>query len=60
MIINEVKLKELLNKKGITKSALCDEIGISSRTIAKIGKGENINDKVVQKIAVFLGVESAD
>lgn len=60
MIINEVKLKELLNKKGITKSALCDEIGISSRTIAKIGKGENINDKVAQKIAVFLGVESAD
>ena len=39
MIINEVKLKELLKKKGITKSALCDEIGISSRTIAKIGKG---------------------
>ena len=51
MIINEVKLKESLKKKGITKSALCDEIGISSRTIAKIGKGDDINDKVAQKIA---------
>ena len=53
MIINEVKLKELLKKRGITKSALCDEIGISSRTIAKIGKSEDINDKVAQKIAEF-------
>lgn len=60
MIINEVKLKESLKKKGITKSALCDEIGISSRTIAKIGKGEDINDKVAQKIAEFLGVENTD
>ncbi len=60
MIINEVKLKELLNKKGITKSALCDEIGISSRTIAKIAKSEDISNKVAQKIADFLGVESGD
>ena len=60
MIINEVKLKELLKKKGITKSALCDEIGVSSRTIAKIGKGEDINDKVAKKIAEFLGVEKTD
>ena len=60
MIINEVKLKELLKKKGITKSALCNEIGISSRTIAIIGKGEDINDKVAKKIAEFLGVENID
>ena len=39
MIIDQAKLKDLLKKKGLTKSALCAEIGISSRTIAKIGKG---------------------
>lgn len=54
MIINESKLKELLKKKGITKSALCEKLGISSRTIAKISKGEEINDNVVGKILIFL------
>lgn len=54
MIVNEAKLKELLNRKGITKSALCEKVGISSRTIAKISKGEDINDNVVGKILAFL------
>ncbi len=54
MIINETKLKELLKRKGITKSALCEKVGISSRTIAKISKGEDINDNVVGKILAFL------
>ena len=54
MIINETKLKELLKRKGITKSALCEKVGISSRTIAKISKGEDINDNVVGKILIFL------
>lgn len=60
MVINETKLKLLLKEKGITKSALCAELGISSRTIAKIGKGEDINEKVAQKIAEFLGVDNSD
>lgn len=58
MIINQEKLRELLKNKGLTKSGLCDEIGISSRTIAKIAKGEDINDKVVGRIAGILGVNS--
>lgn len=57
MIIDQAKLKDLLNKKGLTKSALCAEIGISSRTIAKIGKGEDINDNVVKRIAEYLGAD---
>ena len=60
MVINEAKLKLLLKEKGITKSALCAELGISSRTIAKIGKCEDINEKVAQKIAKFLGVDNLD
>ena len=54
MIVSEQKLEELLNKKGVTKSGLCDILGISSRTIAKIKKHEDINDKVIEKIATFL------
>ena len=60
MIISESKLKELLNKKGITKSALCEKIGISSRTIAKISKGEEINDNVVMKILTYLDASFDD
>ncbi len=60
MIINEAKLKELLKRKGITKSALCEKVGISSRTIAKISKGEDINDNVVGKILAFLDADFDD
>lgn len=60
MIINQEKLKELLKIKGLTKSGLCGEIGISSRTIAKIAKGEDINDKVVGRIAGILGANSCE
>ena len=57
MVINEIKLKELLKAKGLTKSALCQAINISSKTVAKISKGESVGDKVATKIANFLGVE---
>lgn len=59
MIINQSRLKDLLKERGLTKSALSKEIGVSSRTIAKIAKGEAINDKVVCRIAEFLGVDSS-
>lgn len=59
MIINQSRLKDLLKERGLTKSALSKEIGVSSRTIAKIAKGEEINDKVVCRIAEFLGVDSS-
>lgn len=43
-----------LNDKGLTKTALAEELGISSRTVAKIGRSEKIADRVLAKIAVFL------
>lgn len=60
MIIDQAKLKDLLKKKGLTKSALCAEIGISSRTVAKIGKGEDINGKVVKRIAEYLSADCSE
>ena len=36
-----------LNEKGLTKTSLTTALGISSRTIAKIGRGEKIADHVL-------------
>ena len=43
-----------LNEKRLTKTSLTTALGISSRTIAKIGRGEKIADHVLEKIASFL------
>lgn len=53
-------LMQKLNEKGLTKSALTTQIGISSRTIAKIGRGEKIADHVLKKISAFLGCSVTD
>lgn len=46
-------LLQKLNDKGLTKTSLAKELGISSRTVAKIGRGEKIADHVLKKMAVF-------
>ena len=50
-------LYEQLMRKGIRKTYLTAEIGISSRTIAKIAKGERLSNKTLQKIADYLNCE---
>ena len=52
-------LLQKLNEKGLTKTALAKELGISSRTVAKIGRGEKMADFVLEKMAVFFSC-SAD
>ena len=47
-------LLQRLSDKGLTKSSLTGELGISSRTIAKISRGEKIADWVLRKIAEYL------
>ena len=47
-------LSQKLKEKNLTKSSLTSEPGISSRTLAKIGRGEKIADHVLLKIADFL------
>ena len=48
-----------LHKMCLTKTDLTVSLGISSRTIAKIGKGEKLSRGTLQKIAEYLGC-SAD
>lgn len=49
-------LEKSLKDKGIGKTELSIQLGLSTRTIAKIGKGEKLSKRSVQKIADFLGV----
>lgn len=53
-------LLQKLKEKGLTKSSLATHLGISSRTIAKIGKGEKIANHVLEKIAAFLGCSTEE
>ena len=53
-------LNRLLKAKGMKKSELTKELGISSRTIAKIGKGEKLADRVIARLCDFFGREKED
>lgn len=47
-------LEKKLAERGLNKSDLTKELGISSRTIAKISKEEKISNNVLKKIADYL------
>lgn len=53
-MISYSNLLQKLKEKGLTKTALAKELGISSRTVAKIRRGDKIADHVLERIAVFL------
>ena len=54
-MISYDKLVKILKQNGLKKSDLTKVLGISSRTIVKIGKGERIADNVLRKIAEYFG-----
>ena len=47
-------LIDCLKAKGINKTQLAEHLGISSRTIAKIGKGEKLSQRTLELIADYL------
>lgn len=57
---NYDKLLNKLNEKNISKSDLTTILGISSRTIAKISRGEKIRDNVLSNIAKYLKCNVSD
>lgn len=48
-------LLDLVKKNGLKKSDLAEMVGISSRTIAKISKGEKIADNVIKRLCEYFG-----
>lgn len=54
------KLWKLLIDKGWTKSELRKKAGISSSTIAKLGKGENVTTDILLKICIALDCKIED
>ena len=53
-------LWKLLIDKHISKSELTKAIGISSSTMAKMGKGENVSLEVIDKICAYLDCDITD
>lgn len=54
------RLWKLLIDKGMKKSALRKEAGISSSSLAKLGKGENVTTDVILKICIALDCRVED
>ncbi len=50
-------LIRLLSEKQVTKSEMAAALGISSRTIAKIGKGEKLSAGTLRKMAAYLNCD---
>lgn len=50
-------LLKKLKEKNMTRSTLADKLGVSSRTIAKISRGEKIADHVIKRIAEYFECE---
>jgi len=60
MYISYNKLWKLLIDKGMNKQSLREISGISSASIAKLGKGENITTDVLLKICKALDCDITD
>ena len=58
-MISYEDLEKLLKEKGIGKTELSTAVGLSTRTVAKIAKGEKLSKRSIQRIAAYLGA-SAD
>ena len=54
------KLWKLLIDKGTNKKALSEQADISNTTVAKLGKGENVNTDVLLKICKTLECDISD
>lgn len=53
-------LEAKLKQRGITRSDLTRALGISSRTIARIGRGEKLSRVVMEKLCGYFSCEAAE
>lgn len=54
MTVSYMGLWKILLEKGLQKQDLVDHAGLSSATVAKMGKGEPVSNKVLDKICKYL------
>lgn len=47
-------LWKIMIDKGLQKQDLVNKVGLSSATVAKMGKGEPVSNKVLEKLAKYL------
>lgn len=60
MAISYKKLWKLLIDRDMKKKDLQKAAGISSASITKLGKNENVNTEIIEKICVALGCDVSD
>ena len=60
MTVSYIGLWKLLLEKGLQKQDLVEQAGLSSATVAKMGKGEPVSNKVVDKICTYLNCNPSD
>ena len=60
MTVSYIGLWKLLLDKGMKKQDLVEKVGLSSSTVAKMGKGENVSMDVLQKICDYLDCNVGD
>lgn len=54
MNVSYIGLWRLLLEKGLQKQDLVEYAGLSSATVAKMGKGEPVSNKVLEKLCRYL------
>lgn len=60
MAVSYNGLWKILIDKNLQKKDLAEQLNISSTTIAKMGKGEQVSMKVLQKICTYLDCNIGD
>ena len=54
------KLLDLLNRRNITKTKMRIDLGMSTKTLAKISANEPLSMEVIEKICAYLEVQPGD
>lgn len=60
MTVSYIGLWKQLLEKGLQKQDLVDHAGLSSATVAKMGRGEPVSNKVLDKICTYLDCNPSD
>ena len=58
--IRYYKLFDMINRRGIKKSELASMTGLSSKTMAKLANGDNVEVNVITRICSVLNCQPGD